>query len=276
MAAQFPRRGSLLRPDPVDRPAMGERHDPRPGRAHGRVKPGRGAPDLEQDLLHDLLGLSGVAQNAADRAEYRGCRLVVDHAERNVVALGDRPRTSSRRPATPASPAGVPAGVVHVHTPIFVAARPGGLPSRPDSDDHGHLVRGAIRYRTPGTNTRVTSDQPPSRVPLGCDSGSGRHRRHRHRARRPWRRAARRRHPRLAYRRAGSGCRRDVDRSHARRGQELRHPGVRLQRQDGAGLGHPRHPDHLRRGHRRAGRPQALGSGSSASRSSGPSVSTRP
>ena len=80
----------LHRTDPVDRPAMRQRHDPGGRAAPAGVELGRGPPDLEQDVLGDLLGLGRVADHPPDDAEHRRGDLVVDGVEGGRVAPRDQ------------------------------------------------------------------------------------------------------------------------------------------------------------------------------------------
>src|SRR5205814_7278314 len=58
------------------------------GAAPGRVEARRGAPDLQQDLLRDFLGLRRVPQHPADQPVDRAREPVVDLLERGLVAPG--------------------------------------------------------------------------------------------------------------------------------------------------------------------------------------------
>ena len=69
------------------------------------VEPGGGAPDLDQHLLGDLLGLGRVAQHPADHAEHRAGDPVVQQLERRRVAARDPVQQVVER-AGPASRSG--------------------------------------------------------------------------------------------------------------------------------------------------------------------------
>jgi hypothetical protein len=77
------RRG--LGPDPVDGATMGDRQHPGRRAAPGRIEPGRGAPDLEQDLLGDLLRLRWVAEHLAYQPVHGAGHLVIHRLERAGV-----------------------------------------------------------------------------------------------------------------------------------------------------------------------------------------------
>ena len=67
---------------------MGEGHHPRRPASAAGVETGRGAPDLEQDLLGDLLSLRRIPQHAADQAEHLAADAVVDRLEGGQIAAG--------------------------------------------------------------------------------------------------------------------------------------------------------------------------------------------
>jgi len=61
-------RGRLLRAHAVYSAAMRDRHDPGLGRTASRIEPARVPPHFDHDLLGDLLGLCGIAQNPGREA----------------------------------------------------------------------------------------------------------------------------------------------------------------------------------------------------------------
>ena len=59
-----------------------------PSRFPGLVVPRRRAPDVQQDFLHDLLGLSGIAHYAADHAEHLAGHAGIDGFEGDLIPAG--------------------------------------------------------------------------------------------------------------------------------------------------------------------------------------------
>ncbi len=59
-----------------------------PSRFPGLVVPRRRAPDVQQDFLHDLLGLSGIAHYAADHAEHLAGHAGIDGFEGALIPAG--------------------------------------------------------------------------------------------------------------------------------------------------------------------------------------------
>src|SRR5258708_28528410 len=57
---------------------MGHRRKPRDAASEARFEPGCRPPDVEQDLLHDFLGLGGIADHLAHDTEHPAGCLVVD------------------------------------------------------------------------------------------------------------------------------------------------------------------------------------------------------
>ena len=80
----------LLRTHAVDRTSMGDRHGPTTHPTASRVETGCLAPELDEDLLGDLLGLGGIADDPQHDAVDRGRQLVVELGERPL----DRPSRS--------------------------------------------------------------------------------------------------------------------------------------------------------------------------------------
>jgi hypothetical protein len=74
-------------PDPVDGPALRDRPDPRDDRVAGVVAVGD-QPDLEEDVLHDLLGLTRVVQLVP--------HVPLDERTEAVVQCRERPAVTGR------------------------------------------------------------------------------------------------------------------------------------------------------------------------------------
>jgi cation diffusion facilitator family transporter len=77
--------GSGGPPDPVDGAAAGDRQHPRCRAAPVGVVAGRCLPDLQENLLGDLLSLRRIAEHGADRAVDRRGQLLEDEIERAMV-----------------------------------------------------------------------------------------------------------------------------------------------------------------------------------------------
>ncbi|OEI67457.1 hypothetical protein Cus16_2892 [Curtobacterium sp. ER1/6] len=79
----------LRSPDPVDRPSVGHGQHPAGGGPAGAVEPGGLLPDLEEDLLRDLLGLRPVLEEPDHESEHAAGQGVVEFGEGRLVAGGD-------------------------------------------------------------------------------------------------------------------------------------------------------------------------------------------
>ena len=79
----------LLAADAIDRPPVGDRHRPRPHRPAAAVEARRLPPDLDEDLLGDLLGVLTVVQDALADTEHDRRELVVERGEGRLVASCD-------------------------------------------------------------------------------------------------------------------------------------------------------------------------------------------
>ena len=90
--------GGLDGPDAVDRPPVGDRHDPRHRAALVRVEALGVAPDLGQDLLGDLLGPCRVADDAAADADDLGRDAVEEGGVGRRVTLRARHQQLIGRP----------------------------------------------------------------------------------------------------------------------------------------------------------------------------------
>ena len=89
---------ALLRgADAVDRPAVRHREYPCHAAAAIRVELRCLLPDLEEDLLHDLLRLRAVTQQPDDQAQDARRDAVVDLGESSAVTLGDIPQQALDR-----------------------------------------------------------------------------------------------------------------------------------------------------------------------------------
>ena len=86
----------LLGTHTVNRPSMSDRHGPATHPTTSRVETGRLAPQLDEDLLGDLLGLGGVTHHAPHDAVHRGRQLVIELGERSLVAPRDPSHQGSR------------------------------------------------------------------------------------------------------------------------------------------------------------------------------------
>ena len=76
----------LVAPDRVDGPPVGDGHDPRPRRAAVPVEAGGLAPHVEEDVLRDVLGALGVADDPTGHAVDRRAHGVEEARERLRVA----------------------------------------------------------------------------------------------------------------------------------------------------------------------------------------------
>ena len=81
----------LLRTHAVNRTSMSDHHGPTTHPASSRVEPGCLAPELDERLLCDLLGLGGIADDPQHDAVERG--------RQHVVELGERPLIAPRDPS---------------------------------------------------------------------------------------------------------------------------------------------------------------------------------
>ena len=79
----------LLAAHTVDGPAPGDRRRPGVHRAACAVEARRLAPDLEEDLLSDLLGMAWIVEDPLAHAIDERGELVVERAESSVVTSGD-------------------------------------------------------------------------------------------------------------------------------------------------------------------------------------------
>ena len=96
----------LLAPHVVDRAAVGERAEPGAQAPRVRVERRGPLPEADEDVLAHVLGRARVADDAHREPVDERRVLVVDLAERGVVAGDDRSRTSAPSPRATRWPPG--------------------------------------------------------------------------------------------------------------------------------------------------------------------------
>ena len=79
----------LFAADTVDRPPVRDRERPRANAAAGGIEPGGLAPDLDEHLLGDLLGLRRIAEDASRHAIDDRRQPVVERGERILITTSD-------------------------------------------------------------------------------------------------------------------------------------------------------------------------------------------
>src|SRR5450755_3851051 len=87
---------------------MRQGHHPGSGAAELRIEPRGGPPDVEQDLLHDLLGLCQVTDDPAHDPEYLARGLLIDCLEGGLVSARDVSKQDSESRIPPALPRRTP------------------------------------------------------------------------------------------------------------------------------------------------------------------------